>query len=216
MKQLESSLKGSYCCGEICPKGKNVCGKAEKRADKITEGKSSNKQTPPTANEAGSKATKRTSAGPSSKLAKDVDDIKQQLKQLTGSLANITPVITEIKSAYDNYNQAVDRESDDVNESEKELDSMSTSDPLEEPPKKKARKESSVLAGMAKVVNKPQQDGEDLALELSEFVKQLLSKGMSKESRDELMNKFPTPGNCKRSTMLYKSTQRYLTAFGRR
>ena len=53
-----------------------------------------------------------------------------------------------------------------------------------------------MLAGMAKVVNKPQQDGEDLAPELSELVKQLLSKGMSKEARDELMDKFPTPGNC--------------------
>ena len=41
---------------------------------------------------------------------------------------------------------------------------------------------------MAKVVNKPQQEknGEDLAPELSELVKQLLSKGMSKEARDEL------------------------------
>ena len=79
---------------------------------------------------------------------------------------------------------------------------MSTSDPLEEPPKKKAREESSVLAGMAKVVNKPQQDGGDSAPELSELVKQLLSKGMNKESRDELMDKFPTPGICNRQEVV--------------
>ena len=40
-----------------------------------------------------------------------------------------------------------------------------------------------MLAGMAKVVNKPQQGGEDLTLELSPLVKQLLRKGKSKEGR---------------------------------
>lgn len=47
-------------------------------------------------------------------------------------------------------------------------------------------------------VNKPQQNGEDLDPELSELVKQLLSKGMTKEACDELMDKFPIPGNCNR------------------
>ena len=51
---------------------------------------------------------------------------------------------------------------------------------------------------MAKVVNKPQQDGENLDSELSELVKQLLSKGVSKDARDELLDEFPTPGNCTR------------------
>ena len=51
---------------------------------------------------------------------------------------------------------------------------------------------------MAKVVNKPQQDGENLDSELSELVKQLLSKGVSKDARDELLDKFPTLGNCTR------------------
>lgn len=55
-----------------------------------------------------------------------------------------------------------------------------------------------MLAGMAKVVNIPQQNGENLTPELSELVKQLLSKGMSKDARDELMEKFPTLGNCNR------------------
>ena len=43
-------------------------------------------------------------AANSSSVLDDIFDIKQQLKELTGSLAQITPVITEIKSAYDNYN----------------------------------------------------------------------------------------------------------------
>lgn len=42
-----------------------------------------------------------------------------------------------------------------------------------------------MLNSMAKVVNKPQQDEENLDSELSELVKQLLSKGVSKEARDE-------------------------------
>ena len=74
------------------------------------------------------------------------------------------PVVTEIKSAYDNYNESKLEQTDDA------------SDILGEPPKKKSKEESSMLASMAKVVNKPQQDGEDLASQLSELVKKLLSK----------------------------------------
>ena len=51
---------------------------------------------------------------------------------------------------------------------------------------------------MTNGVKKPLQDGEDLAPELWELVKQLLSKGMSKDARDELMDKFPTGGSCNR------------------
>ena len=110
-------------------------------------------------------------------------------------------MITEIKMAYDNYNQAVDSDSD-TDGSEAYFDLISTvssvSNPHEESPKKKAKEKSSVLAGMAKVENKPQQNGEDVTPELAELVKQLLSKAMSKEARDESMGKFPTPGNCNR------------------
>ena len=125
----------------------------------------------------------------------EMDDIKDQLKQLTGSLSSITPVITEIKTTYDNYNnQAVDCESHDGSEgAESDPSSADDADVLEEPPKKKAKGDSSVLAVIAKMVNKPQQDGEDLTPELSELVKQLLSKGTTKEARDEMMDKFPTP-----------------------
>ena len=119
-----------------------------------------------------------------------MDDIKDQLKQRTVSLASITPVITEIKAAYDNYNnEAVDRESDDGSDPP----SANDADVLEEPPKKKAKEDSTLLDGMAKMVNKPQQDGEDLTPELSELVKQLLSKGTTKEARDEMMDRFTTP-----------------------
>ena len=46
-----------------------------------------------------------------------MDDIKDQLKQLTGSLGSITAVITDIKAVYDNYNnQAVDHKSNDGSE----------------------------------------------------------------------------------------------------
>ena len=162
--------------------------------------KLSNIQSPPKDGEAG-KMPRRTTDSHTPKVAEDMADIKQQLKDLTGSLALITPVVTEIKSAYDNYNQSLTRDSDEGNGSESELEQTDdASDTLGQPPKKKPNEESSVLAGMAKVVNKPQQEknGEDLAPELSELVKQLLSKGMSKEARDELMDKFPTPGNCNR------------------
>ena len=189
------SRKGTKSAVKPTRKGRTS---AEKRTNKQAGEKLSNTQSPPKDGEAG-KVPRRTTDSHTSTVAEDMADIKQQLKELTGSLALTTPVVTEIKSAYDNYNQSLTPDSDEGNGSESELEQTDdVSDTLGEPPKKKPKEESSVLASMAKVVNKPQQDGEDLAPELSELVKQLLSKGMSKEARDELMDKFPTPGNCNR------------------
>ena len=85
-------------------------------------------------------------------------------------------MVTEVKSAYDNYSQSLIHDSDEGSGSESELEQTDdASDTLGEPPKKKTNEEFSELAGMAKVVNKPQQDGEYLAPVLSELVKQLLS-----------------------------------------
>ena len=109
--------------------------------------------------------------------------------------------------AYDNYNQAVDCDGHDSWDDESVLEPTAAAPPQkavqdtpddDEPPRKKAKEDSGVLNSMAKVVNKPQQDGENLDTELSELVKQLLSKGVSKDARDELLDKFPTPGNCTR------------------
>ena len=55
---------------------------------------------------------KRTATASSCDLVEKMDEIKQQLKQLSGSLTSRTPVITEIKTSYDNYNQAVDCDRD--------------------------------------------------------------------------------------------------------
>lgn len=138
----------------------------------------------------------------SSSVLEDIVDIKQQLKELTGSLAQITPVITEIKWAYDNHNQAIDCDGHDSWDDESALEPTAASPPQKavqdtsddnEPSRKKAKKDSGVLNSMTQVVNKPQQDRENL-----ELVKQLLSKGVIKDARDELLDKFPTPGNCTR------------------
>ena len=175
------SRKGTKSAVKPTRKGRTS---AEKRTNKQAGEKLSDTPSPPKDGEAG-KVPRRTTDSHTSTVAEDMADIKQQLKELTGSLALITPVVT--------------LDSDEGNGSESELvQTDDVSDTLGEPPKKKPKEESSVLAGMAKVVNKPQQDGEDLAPELSELVKQLFSKGMSKEARDELMDKFPTPGNCNR------------------
>ena len=149
-----------------------------------------------------------------------MNEIKQQLKQLSASLASKTLVITEIKTTYDHYNQAIDRESDaDGSEAEFDLTSTVSSvpNPHEEPPKKKAKGEPSVLAGMTKVVNKPQQNGEDVTPELAEVVKQLLSKGMNKGESDELMEKFSYAGQLQSfRSCSTESTQKYLAALGKR
>lgn len=143
---------------------------------------------------------------PKTTLANDVEDIKKQLAGITGSLATIAPVINEIKTAYDNYNQAVDEElleSDtDSIQSAKDNNNgghQSEEGEIHEPPKKKPKRELiGVLADMAKMVNKPLNNGDDLDSDLSELLTELLSKGASKDSRDDLIDKLPTPGNCQR------------------
>jgi len=65
-------------------KGKTSAGKTAQSC-KPTGGKSSSKQALPKANEAGTKAAKRTAAVDPSKLFEEMDDIKDQLKQLTGT-----------------------------------------------------------------------------------------------------------------------------------
>ena len=105
---------------------------------------------------------------------------------MCGSLEKITPVVTEIKSAYDNYNQAIETD-DSYPESVHETDNgipvqleraEIDAELLLEPSSKKARKEWNMLSAIVKVVNKPQQDGEKLDSDLYELVTQLLSKGM--------------------------------------
>ena len=53
-----------------------------------------------------------------------------------------------------------------------------------------------VLAGMPKVVNKPLHNGENFNADLSILITDLLCQGTSKALRDELVEKYPTPGNC--------------------
>ena len=97
-------------------------------------------------------------------LAGDVEDIKHQLARITGSLASITPVIAEIKIAYDNYNDqaAANMSESDIESIAKESEQAEDED-VYEPLSKKCKQElKGVLAGMAKVVNKPLHNGENL------------------------------------------------------
>ena len=131
------SRKGTKSAVRPTRKGRTS---AEKRTDKQAGEKLSNTQSPPKDGEAG-KVSRRTTDSHTSKVAEDMADIKQQLKDLTGSLALITPVVTEIKSAYDNYNQSLTHDSDEGNGSESELEQTDdASDTLGEPPKKKPKR----------------------------------------------------------------------------
>ena len=132
-------------------------------------------------------------------LADNVEDIKQ-LARITGSLASITPVIAEIKNAYDNYNDqaAANMSESDIESIAKESEQAEDED-VHKPPSKNCKQElKRVLAGMAKVVNKPLHNGENLNEDLSVLLTDQLCKGASKESRDELIEKYPTPGYCQR------------------
>lgn len=89
----------------ITPKGKT----AEKRFTSASSKQTGGKYSKGLHDEAGNVLPTQSGAvANSSSVVEDIVDIKRQLKELTGSLAQITPAITEIKLAYDNYNQAVD------------------------------------------------------------------------------------------------------------
>ena len=80
------SRKGTKSAVKPTRKGRTS---AEKHTDKQAEEKLSNTQSPPKDGEAG-KVSRRTTNSHTSKVAEDMADIKQQLKDLTGSLALIT------------------------------------------------------------------------------------------------------------------------------
>ena len=106
-KQLR---KGVNAAETTARKGKTPAGKAEKSCKAAGDReKTSSKQAP---SMAGNQAAKRTATASSCNLVEKMDEIKQQLKQLSESLASITPMISEIKTVYDNYNQAVDCDSE--------------------------------------------------------------------------------------------------------
>ena len=90
-----------------------------------------------------------SAAASSSSLLEDIDDIKEQLKYLTGFLAKIAPVITETKSAYDDYIGLLIAKAMITMELSLNLNRRAS--------KGKAREEFNMLTGMAKVVKKPQQ-----------------------------------------------------------
>ena len=86
----------------------------------------------------------------------------------------------------------------DIESIAKESEEAEDKDVYEPPSKKCKQGLKGVLAGMVKVVNKPLHNGENLNEDLSVLLTDLLCKGASKESRDELIEKYPTPGNCQR------------------
>lgn len=65
-----------------------------------------------------------------------------------------------------------------------------------------------------KMVNKSQLNDEDVTPEFAELVTQMLSRGMSKEACDELMENFPTPSNCNRLEVV-RVNPKYLAALGK-
>ena len=106
-KQLR---KGVNAAQTTARKGKTPAGKAEKCCKAAGDReKTSSNQAP---SMAGNQAAKRTATASSCNLVEEMDEIKQQPKQLSGSLASITPMITEIKTPCNSYNQAVDGDID--------------------------------------------------------------------------------------------------------
>lgn len=78
----KQTQKGTQTAEKLSRKGKTGSKQAEAKALE---------QSQPPASKAGNPSKQKTTIHSSNKLADDVDDIKQQLRDLTGSLACITP-----------------------------------------------------------------------------------------------------------------------------
>ena len=138
----------------------------------------------------------------------DWDFVKASLINLTKTVHGITPVVMELKSAYDNYQQAddldlvqggpvlSDAEGSDASEEEGEVSDH-------EPPVKKGKSnfpgiETSILGKLGSSVKSTDKTGPNIDSQLSEVVSQLLQNGMNKDTKSAVVDNYPKPGNCAR------------------
>ena len=135
---------------------------------------------------------------------KQLAEITQQLTALTNAMKFVTPIVTELKAAHDEYVE---------HEAASEEGEYPDSDAEQEPPVKKVRSNSqddtlainlleeespSILNTMAKAVNQSEKTGPEIEDKLSEVVTQYLEKGMDKDSLEKIQEKILRPQNCER------------------
>ena len=135
-----------------------------------------------------------------SEQSQELSEMKEQLIILANSMKQILPVVAEMKSVFDDYQEEILVQGD---QSEIDLSDQSA-DTIEPPNKRRKETEtnehgvSDVIADMAKSVKKANEMGPELHSELSEVVTNLLSFGMDKDAYDKVSNKYLTPKNCPR------------------
>ena len=149
-----------------------------------------------------------------SELTKSLLEINEKLAILSKGLAHVTPIVTELKTAYDN---SVDFEvegdnddcqmtvDDDMQATTSQDYDLSDGEIHEEPPSKRSRIDTSGptdvnngLDSLAKLANKPQLDGPEIDKGLADGVKDLLELGMEQTVKNDKLEKIMRPSNCKR------------------
>ena len=135
---------------------------------------------------------------------KQLAEITQQLTALTNAMKFVTPIVTELKAARDEYMEY---------EAASEEGEYPDSDAEQEPPVKKVRSNSqddtlainlleqespSILNTMAKAVNQSEKTGPEIDDKLSEVVTQYLERGMDRDSLEKIQEKILRPQNCER------------------
>ena len=149
-----------------------------------------------------------------SELTKSLLEINEKLAILSKGLAYVTPIVTELKTAYDN---SVDFEvegdnddcqmtvDDDMQATTSQDYDLSDGEIHEEPPSKRSRIDTSRptdvnngLDSLAKLANKPQLDGPEIDKGLADGVKDLLELGMEQTVKNDKLEKIMRPSNCKR------------------
>ena len=143
---------------------------------------------------------------------KQLADITKQLQVLSDSMSLVTPIVTELKAARDEWLEQENFESEEGEYSGSDKEDQ-------EPPAKKLRLSSDtgsstafagegsgsggtsgtdILLSMAKSVNLAESTGPAINEQLAKVVTQYLERGMDKESFEKLLEKSVRPENCDR------------------
>ena len=128
--------------------------------------------------------------------------IQEQLAALTSAMQFVTPFVTEIKQARDQWLEQESEEGEYSESEDEEPQTKKSKTVLEhdQSPEKSAENQSppSILASMTKTVNQNEKTGPEVEEQLADIAKQFLEKGMNKEAFEKVLADILRPQNCDR------------------
>lgn len=137
---------------------------------------------------------------PSKSDSCELDDIKRTLATLTASMSTLTPVVMQLKTAYDMYASECEANEDYViNEADlapSDEGQLSEDDSTAPPPAKQPK--ITALSHLDSSVKRPDNSGPPITPQLATLVQSLLQQGMDSDVKEAMLLKHVKPSNCPR------------------